>query len=361
MPLPPLEVIPPSVVSLDDYEALARERVSEPVWAYLSGAAADELTLRENHAAFDRIKLLPRIFRDLSQANTRLSLFGREYAHPVFIAPTAFHGMFHPGGELATVLGASAMEACMTVSTQAGTVIEDIAGEATVPPWFQLYIQPDRGFTADLVKRVEAAGCAALVVTADAPLHGLRNREQRSAFRVPPGIEPVNLRGMEPVTPADKVFGSHLLAKAPSWEDLAWLRSLTDLPIVLKGVLDSDDALEAMRQGVSGIIVSNHGGRTLDTVPASIEVLPSIATVVQGRIPILLDGGIRRGTDILKALSLGASAVMVGRPVLHGLAAAGATGVAHVLKILRTELEIAMALTGRATLEDIDRTVIFSS
>jgi 4-hydroxymandelate oxidase len=361
MPLPPLEVIPAEVVSLDDYEALARERVTDQVWAYLSGAAADELTLRENHAAFDRIKLLSRIFRDLSQASTRLSLFGHEYAHPVFIAPTAFHGMFHPGGELATVLGASAMEACMTVSTQAGTAIEDIAREATVPPWFQLYIQPDRAFTADLVKRVEAAGCAAIVVTADAPLHGLRNREQRAAFRVPAGIEPVNLRGMEPVPPADKVFGSHLLAKAPTWKDLAWLRSLTDLPIVLKGVLDPDDALEAMRQGVSGIIVSNHGGRTLDTVPASIEVLPSVASVVHGRIPILLDGGIRRGTDILKALALGASAVMVGRPVLHGLAAAGATGVAHVLKILRTELEIAMALTGRATLEDIDRTVIFSS
>ena len=360
MPLPPLDAIPPEVVSLDDYEALARERVSDPIWAYLSGAAADEFTLRENRVAFDRINLLPRIFRDLSEANTRLSLFGREYAHPVFIAPTAFHGMFHPGGELATVLGASAMEACMTVSTQAGTAIEDIAREAAVPPWFQLYIQPDRGFTAELVRRVEAAGCGAIVVTADAPLHGLRNREQRAAFRVPPGIEPMNLRGMEPVPPADKVFGSHLLAKAPTWKDLAWLRSLTDLPLVLKGVLDPDDALGAMQHGVAGIIVSNHGGRTLDTVPASIEVLPSIAMVIQGRIPILLDGGIRRGTDVLKALALGASAVMVGRPILHGLAAAGATGVAHVLKILRTELEIAMALTGRPTLDDVDRAMIFT-
>jgi 4-hydroxymandelate oxidase len=360
MPLPPLESIPPSVVSLDDYEPLARERVGDPVWAYLSGGAGDELTLRENRAAFERLTLLPRIFQDLSQANTRLNLFGRDYAHPVFIAPTAFHGMFHPGGELATVLGASAMETCMTVSTQAGTAIEDIARDATVAPWFQLYIQPDRGFTSDLVKRVEAAGCAALVVTADAPLHGLRNREQRAAFRVPPGLEPVNLRGMEPVPPADKVFGSHLLAKAPTWKDLDWLRFLTSLPIVLKGVLDSGDALEAMQHGVSGIIVSNHGGRTLDTVPAAIEVLPSISTVVQGRMPILLDGGIRRGTDVLKSLALGASAVMVGRPILHGLAAAGATGVAHVLKILRTELEIAMALTGRATLAGIDRSVLFT-
>jgi 4-hydroxymandelate oxidase len=359
MPLPPLEMIPTDVVALDDYEALARERVEEDVWAYLSGGAADEVTLRENRLAFERIKLLPRIFRELSQASTRLTLLGREYAHPVFVAPTAFHGMFHPGGELATVLGASAMEACMTVSTQAGTAIEEIAKEATVPPWFQLYIQPDRGFTTELVKRVEAAGCSALVVTADAPLHGMRNREQRAAFRVPAGLEAVNLRGMEPVPPADKVFGSHLLAKAPTWKEIAWLRSLTPLPIVLKGVLHPSDALLAATHGVDGIIVSNHGGRTLDTVPAAIGALPAVATAIEGRMPILLDGGIRRGTDILKALALGASAVMVGRPVLHGLAAAGATGVAHVLKILRTELEIAMALTGRATLEEIDRDVIF--
>ncbi len=361
MPLPPLETIPPEVVSLDDYEPLARERLTDPVWAYLSGGAADELTLAENRAAFDRLQLLPRIFQDLTQASTRLSLLGRDYAHPIFIAPTAFHGMFHPGGELATVLGASAMETCMTVSTQAGTAIEDIARDALVPPWFQLYLQPDRTFTADLVKRVEAAGCTALVLTADAPLHGLRNREQRAAFRVPPGIEPVNLRGMELVPPADKVFGSHLLAKAPTWTDLAWLRSLTDLPILLKGVLAPDDALLAISHGASGIIVSNHGGRTLDTVPAAIEALPRIAAAVQGRVPILLDGGIRRGTDVLKSLALGATAVMIGRPVLHGLAAAGATGVAHVLKILRTELEIAMALTGRPTLGDIDPTVIFTA
>jgi 4-hydroxymandelate oxidase len=359
MPLPPLEMIPADVVALDDYEALARERVEEDVWAYLSGGAADEVTLRENRLAFEQIKLLPRIFRELSQASTRLTLLGREYAHPVFVAPTAFHGMFHPGGELATVLGASAMEACMTVSTQAGTAIEDIAKEATVPPWFQLYIQPDRGFTTELVKRVEAAGCSALVVTADAPLHGLRNREQRAAFRVPAGLEAVNLRGMEPVPPADKVFGSHLLAEAPTWKEITWLRSLTPLPIVLKGALHPSDALLAATHGVDGIIVSNHGGRTLDTVPAAIEALPAVATAMEGRMPILLDGGIRRGTDILKALALGASGVMVGRPVLHGLAAAGATGVAHVLKILRTELEIAMALTGRATLGEIDRDVIF--
>ena len=359
MPLPPLSAIPPWVASLDDYEALAEERVEAGAWAYLSGGAADESTLRGNRAAFERLKLSPRIFTDLSAASTALNLFGREYAHPIFIAPTAFHRIFHPEGELATVLGASAMDTCLTVSTQASTAVEEIARGATVPPWFQLYIQPDRGFTAELVKRVEAAGCAALVVTADAPLTGLRNREQRAMFRVPPGIESVNLRGMRTVPPADRVFGSELLATVPVWKDLEWLRSLTGLPILLKGVLDPEDAGIARDEGISGIVVSNHGGRTLDTVPAAIEALPRIAERLQGSLPLLVDGGIRRGTDILKVLALGASGVMIGRPVLHGLAAAGATGVAHVLKILRTELEIAMALTGRPTLGDVDRSVLW--
>lgn len=357
MPLPPLSTIPPEVVSLDDYEVLARERVEESVWAYLAGGAADELTLARNREAFARLELSPRILRDLSGANTRLELFGRTYAHPVFIAPTAFHGLFHPEGERATVLGASAMEACMTVSTSAGVPLEEIVRGATVPPWFQLYVQADRGFTAELVKRVEEAGCTALVVTADAPLHGLRNREQRAGFRLPPGVEAVNLHGMNQLPPEEGVFGTALLETAPTWKDLAWLRSLTRLPVILKGVLDPADARIAADEGFAGIVVSNHGGRTLDTVPAAIDVLPEVAGAA-GTMPVLLDGGIRRGTDVLKALALGAAAVMVGRPVLHGLAAAGATGVAHVLKILRTELEIAMALTGRPTLSAVDRSLI---
>lgn len=357
MPLPPLSTIPPDVVSLDDYEALARDRVEESAWAYLQGGAADERTLRANREAFGRLTILPRILRDLSQAETRLELFGREFRHPVIVAPTAFHGLFHPDGERATVLGASAMETCMTVSTSAGLPLEEIAAAATVPPWFQLYVQADREFTAELVKRVENAGYAALVVTADAPLHGLRNREQRAGFRLPPRIEPVNLRGMRSLPAEEGVFGTALLKSAPTWKDLAWLRSLTRLPVILKGILDPADARIAAGEGFSGIVVSNHGGRTLDTVPAAIEALPAVVAAA-GDLPVLVDGGIRRGTDILKALALGAKAVMVGRPVLHGLAAAGATGVAHVLKILRTELEIAMALAGRPTLGDIGRSVI---
>ena len=352
-PLPPLSLIPPDIVSVDDYEGLAFERLEASLWAYLSGGAGDEATLRENRAAFGRIRLSPRLFRDFAGANTRVHLAGHSYEHPIFLAPTASHHLFHSEGELATVLGASAMQAGVVVSTQASTSLEDIAGAARTPLWFQLYIQQDREFTADLVRRAEAAGYQALIVTADAPLSGLRNREQRTGFRMPPGIEAVNLRGMIPTPPATKIFGSELLDRAPTWKDLAWLQSRTKLPVFVKGILDPEDAHIVLEQGVAGIVVSNHGGRTLDTLPATIEALPRIAARIEKRVPIFLDGGIRCGTDVFKAIALGASAVMIGRPYLHGLAAAGAIGVAHVLKILRTELEMTMALTGTRSLAEI--------
>lgn len=350
--LPPLAQIPQGVVSLSDYEALARERLSPETWAYLSGGAADEITLRKNRSAFDEIEIVPRLFRDLTDATTAVTLFGQKYAHPIFIAPTAFHHLFHPQGETATAMGAAAFQAGMVVSTQASTPLENIATSAQGPLWFQLYIQPDRDFTLDLIRRAEAAGYQALVVTADAPLAGIRNREQRAGFQIPPGIDAVNLRGIRSHAPQDRVFGSELLAAAPTWKDLAWLQSQTLLPVLVKGILSPQDARIAIDQGISGIIVSNHGGRTLDTAPATLHVLPMIAAEVRGATPILLDGGIRRGTDIFKALSLGADAVMIGRPILHGLSVAGALGVAHVLKILLTELEITMALAGCVTLPE---------
>lgn len=349
--LPPLTEIPAVIVSLGDYEALARERLDPAVWAYLSGGAADEITLRKNRGAFDEMEIIPRVFRDMSGASTALKLFGHHYAHPVFLAPTAFHKLFHPDGETATAMGAAAYDAAMIVSTQASTPLEDIAKTTRGPLWFQLYFQPDREFTLSLVRRAEAAGYQALVVTADAPLSGLRNRGQRAGFRLPPGIDAVNLRGMSPPASEDRVFGSELLAAAPTWKDVVWLQSRTRLPIIVKGILSPADARIAIDHGVSGIVVSNHGGRTLDTVPATLHALPAIAAAVNGAVPILLDGGIRRGTDVFKALACGANAVLVGRPILHGLAAAGAPGVAHVLKILLTELQIAMTLAGCATLD----------
>jgi 4-hydroxymandelate oxidase len=359
MSLPPLEQIPPDVVSVDDYEALARERIDPSVWAYLAGGSADELTLRENREAFAQRKLCQRVLADFSGANTRVELFGRTFPHPILIAPTAFHRLVHPEGELATVLGAAAMEAGMVVSTQASVSLEDVAATARSPLWFQLYIQPDRGFTGELIRRAEAAGYEALVITVDAPVNGLRNREQRAGFRLPPGVEPVNLRGLTPSAACSSVFDPAYESGLPKWKDLAWLKEQTRLPVLLKGVLAAEDAAKALEAGVDGLIVSNHGGRTLDTVPSTLEALPRVADQVAGRVPVLMDGGIRRGTDILKAIALGADAVMIGRPVLHGLAAAGATGVAHVLKILRGELEVAMLLSGRPTLAAIDRSVLW--
>lgn len=351
MILPPLDQIPSDVVSVDDYEKLAKERVDPAVWAYLAGGAADEITLGKNVEAFRELEIVPRVLGDFRGANTRLEMFGRSFAHPVMVAPTAFHRMFHTEGEIATVLGASAMDAGMVVSTQATVRLEEIAKEASTPLWFQLYVQADREFTINLVERAEVAGYEALVVTADAPLGGLRNREQRAGFRLPEGISAVNLEGMKALPPADRVFGSELVNAAPRWKDIEWLVRRTKLPVLLKGVMHPDDAERALEAGVAGVIVSNHGGRTLDTAPATVGALPGVVERVNGRVPVICDGGIRRGTDVYKAIALGATAVMVGRPCLHGLAAAGAVGVAHVLKILRSELEMAMLLGGATSLE----------
>ncbi|TCZ60841.1 alpha-hydroxy acid oxidase [Roseicella aquatilis] len=355
--------IPPGTVSLSDYELAASRKIDAKAWAYIAGGSADELTLRANRDAFDRLRLQGRVLSDMQGANTRLTLLGQEMDHPILLAPVAFQRLVHPDGELAAAFGAAAIGATLVVSTQASQPMERIAEVAKAPLWFQLYIQPDRGFTAALIRRAEAAGYRALVVTVDAPV-SIRNREQRAGYSLPPGIEAVNLRGLPPAPPnraglAESEVFRGLLDGAATWRDIAWLRSVTRLPVLLKGIMAPADAARAVAEGVDGLIVSNHGGRSLDTMPASIEALPRVAEAVAGRVPVLLDGGIRRGTDVLKALALGAKAVLVGRPYVYGLAVGGPVGVIHVLKILRTELEIAMALTGRASLGAIDRSVLW--
>lgn len=359
-----LQQIPATVASVADYELLARERVTEHTWAYVSGGSGDEVTLRENCAAFQRLSLRPRVLQDMNGGNTRLDLFGARFEFPILLAPVAFQKLVHPDGELATALAASAHKTGMIVSTQASVLLEDVARQAQAPLWFQLYIQPDRGFTRELVQRAQSAGYQALVVTVDAPVNGLRNREQRAGFVLPADIEAVNLRGMRsPPQPSGEaggnvLLGGPLLAAAPTWNDVDWLRSLTSLPVLLKGITTAEDATRAVDAGVAGIVVSNHGGRTLDTLPSTIRMLPEIADAVGGRLPLLLDGGIRRGSDVFKALALGANAVLIGRPYVHGLAAAGALGVSHVIHILRAELELTMALTGCRELRDIGPSLV---
>lgn len=352
--IPILARVPDHLVSLADHEAHARTRLDDKAWAYFSGGAADELTLRANRQAWDALQLRPRVLQPLAGGHTRVQLLGRTLAHPILLAPVAYQTLAHPDGELATAHAAAALGAGLVLSTQASFSLESVA-RAVLPEagrgplWFQLYIQHDRGFTRELVQRAEAAGYEALVLTVDAPTSGARDRERRAGFRLPPGVRAVNLDGLPP-TPAmtpgagQSALFDGLLRHSPTWDDVVWLQAQTRLPILLKGVLHEDDARRAARLGLGGVIVSNHGGRTLDTAPASAQVLPRISAAVQGDLSVLVDGGIRRGTDVLKAMALGASAVLLGRPYLYGLANAGAVGVAHVLRLLRDELEIAMAL-----------------
>ncbi|MBY0453586.1 MAG: alpha-hydroxy-acid oxidizing protein [Burkholderiaceae bacterium] len=357
---PALHPISSGTACLADHERQARLRLDDSAWAYFSGGAADEITLRANRSAWDALVLQPRVLRPLAGGHTRTTLLGRTLAHPILLAPVAFQCMAHPDGERASAYAAAALGAGLVLSTQASTALETVAeaflGDAGRGPlWFQLYLQHDRGFTRTLVQRAEAAGYEALVLTVDAPTSGARDRERRADFRVPAGISAVNLAGLAPppsvpLRAGQSALFDALLHHAPTWEDVQWLQSITRLPVLLKGVLHPDDARQAAALGVAGLIVSNHGGRTLDTAPATAHALPRIADAVQGALPLLVDGGIRRGTDVLKAVALGASAVLIGRPALYGLAHAGAAGVAHVLRLLRDELEIAMALTGCATL-----------
>lgn len=349
----PLPVTLP--VAVPDYAAAAAERLDAQARAYFDGGAADELTLAANLQAWRQIGLQSRVLRPMAGAHTRVELLGRTLAHPVLLAPVAYQRLAHPDGEIATAQAAAALQAGMVLSTQSSVPVETVAhivrrDPDSGPLWFQVYIQPDRDFTLALVRRAEAAGCEALVLTVDAPVSGARDRERRAGFRLPPGVRAVHLEGLRlppaPVLrPGQSALFDGLLADMPTWDDVAWLVGQTRLPVLLKGITHPDDAGLARQVGAAGLIVSNHGGRTLDTLPATAELLPRIVAAADG-LPVLVDGGIRRGTDVLKALGLGARAVLVGRPQVHALAVAGAQGVAHMLRLLRDELEIAMALTG---------------
>lgn len=354
--------IPPDVVALCDYARVAQERLAPMVSAWLDGAAGEGVTHAANLAGWDRIRLAGGVLADMREASTGLTLFGLALEHPILLAPVAYHHLAHPEGEIETALGAAATGAVMTLSTLASTKIADFGAQAQGPWWFQLYAQARREDTLRLIRSAEEAGARALVLTVDAPVK-LRNTEERIGFRLPEGIGAVNTIGMAPPEiseiPGRSAAFLGLMAAQPRWEDLTWIRAATRLPVLLKGITSPSDAIRAHEAGIDGIIVSNHGGRALDGLPAAAEILPRVADAIAGRLPLICDGGIRRGTDVLKALALGAAAVMVGRPQIHALATGGARGVAHMVTILRAELEVAMALTGCNSLAAISRDVLW--
>jgi 4-hydroxymandelate oxidase len=352
-------------IHLREYETAAKERLTKMVYDYYASGANDEITLDENHRAYQRLRLRYRVLRDVRERDLSTTVLGQELSMPVLVAPTAFHGLAHPDGEVATVLAAGEVGTAMVLSTLSNRSIEEVVTAAVGPVWFQLYVYKDRGATAGLVARAEEAGCQALVLTVDAQIWGRRERDVRNRFHLPPGLEMKNLlaAGMEQFPEAAQQSGlaayvTSLFDPALTWKDLDWLASLTDLPIVVKGLVHPEDARLAVDHGAAAVVVSNHGGRQLDTAAATIDALPGVVEAVDGRIEVLVDGGVRRGTDVVKALATGARAVLVGRPVLWGLAVDGRAGVAHALGLLRDELDLAMALCGCRSVGEIDSSLL---
>lgn len=360
-----LESIPSNLVSVHDYESLYTDFIPHDVYEYIAGGVANEVSLSNNQKAFDQIHLNRRILADFSQASTQTTVLGRATKYPIMLAPVAHQKLCHTRGELATADAANVLGLGMITSTLSSVTLEDISEQLHGEKWFQLYFQDSRETTLSLIKRAEQAAYSAIVVTIDAPINGLRNRAQRAGFVVPEGLEANLLKYQTaPVKSIDanqSVILNGIMRDAPTWKDIEWLKTQTELPIILKGVTHIEDALLAKSIGIPGVIVSNHGGRILDTVPASINVLAEIREAVGDDFTVLFDSGIRRGSDIFKALALGANSVLIGRPQLYGLSIAGALGVAHILKLLIDEFEVTMALMGCANIDQITKECLYSS
>ncbi|MGY5059943.1 alpha-hydroxy acid oxidase [Streptomyces sp. 900105755] len=344
-------------LTLGDFARSARIRLDPVLWDFFEGGAGEERTLAANAEAFDRLWLRPLVLRGADRPETTTTILGRSWDAPVAVAPLAYQTLAHAQGELATVRGtAAAARVPVVISTFAGRDIKELSAAADVPLWLQVYCLRDRSMTRRLIERAVDTGFEALVLTVDTPHLGRRLRDVRNNFRLPAGIAPANLDGHDFTVPATHAKAE--FAPALDWSVVDWLRSVSTLPVLLKGILTGTDALRAAEAGAEGIIVSNHGGRQLDGVPATLDVLPEIAAAVGGRVPVLLDGGVRRGRDVLAALALGADAVLVGRPILHGLVVDAAQGVTDVLNILLGELTDAMALAGLRALADIDSELV---
>lgn len=351
-------------LNVSDYARAARQKLRQDVFDYYEGGALDEITLRENTAGWERLKLYYHVLAGVRDRDLRTTILGRKISMPIGIAPTAFHKLACAEGENATARAAKAAGTLFILSSLSNTAMESVLGEAGSPRWFQLYIYKDRAVTAELVKRAEAAGVEAIVLTVDAPGLGTRERDMRNRFTLPDGLCVENLsplgKGRMP-----EVKGSGLAAYVRdnfksdlSFGDLDWLCGCTDLPVVVKGVCRADDARRIAEHGAKAIVVSNHGGRQLDTAPSTGEVLPYVVEAAGEKCEIYVDGGIRRGSDVLKAIALGARAVLIGRPILWGLTVGGEQGVLNVLEVLRRELDEAMLLCGCSTLNDINKSLL---
>lgn len=351
-------------VSISDFEILAKEKLSQMAYDYYSGGANDEITLRENEVAFKRIFLKYRVLVDISKRDLSVEILGQKISMPVMIAPTAFHKMAHEDGETAVARAAKVSDTIMILSTLSNSDVEDVAKENPGGVWFQLYVYKDRGITRELIKRSEEAGCKAIVLTADAPLLGARYKDVKNKFTLPEGITVKNLlpAKKEKLPNVDDSGLSDYVQKfldpSLTWKDIEWIKSITKLPLLIKGIACKEDAVLAIKHGADGIVVSNHGGRQLDTCRATIDVLPEVAEAAGDKLDVLIDGGIRRGTDVIKAVALGAKAVLIGRPVIWGLAAGGENGVKSVLEILRNEFDLAMALCGCDSVKKITKDLI---
>jgi 4-hydroxymandelate oxidase len=344
-----------SLLNLHDFEEAARQRLPPLAWHYTAGGSEDGATLRANRMASAQWRLLPRVLRGVAEVSTATELLGHHLALPVLVAPTGRHGLAHADGECATARAAHAAGTVYIMSSVTTVPLEEIAAECGTW-WLQLYVYRDRQRTREQVQRAAAAGASALVLTVDAQVRGRREAEERASLTLsPPG--PALDGAAQARSPLAREIAS-LFDPALAWEDIAWLTSLAGLPVLVKGIVHPADALRAMGHGAQAILVSNHGGRQLDGIVAGLDALPAVVDAVQGRVPVLVDGGVRRGTDILIALALGAQAVLIGRPVHWGLAAGGEAGVRRVLALLHAELERDLWLCGLSHIGEVTREMI---
>jgi L-lactate dehydrogenase (cytochrome) len=373
-----------NVACIEDLRQVARRRLPRAIFEFIDGGAQDEVTLRRNCEDFQRILLVPRVLTDVSQRDQSVTLLGQTYSSPLILAPTGTPGVVWPNGAIVAALAAEAAGVGYCLSTMSTSSIEEIARASKRPVWFQLYVMRDRELGKSMMQRAKAAGCCALVITVDLQMQGQRDRDVRNGLTIPPqlrfasaldfalhpgwalrlltgpGITLANFagsgKGGDLFTIAE--FVNAQFDPSVTWKDIDWVRSVWDGPLALKGILDAEDAKLAVEHGVEAVIVSNHGGRQLDGVPSAISALPAVVDAVDGRAEVILDGGVRRGNDVLKALAIGAKACMIGRPFLYGLAANGGDGVRKALELLRAEIDVNLALLGRAGVKDLDRSAV---